>query len=117
MKDFNVNKDQKIEIKEEREVKKELQLVDSAKIVPGLNMFELNMQTFAIKQILPTGKDEHISEKRNLITGQIKEGMTSFTRVRYNAKENCRYVQATNLKNATRKFEKFIVKELKRKLS
>jgi hypothetical protein len=112
MEDFKVNKNQKTEEQEVREARKELQLIDSSRLVPGLNVFELNLNTFGVRQIKPESKDVEVIDKKNMLTGQSMKGFGTKMRVKYTINENCLYVQAINLKKASEKFEKHLDKAI-----
>jgi hypothetical protein len=112
MEDFKVNKNQKTEEQEVREARKELQLIDSSRLVPGLNVFELNLKTFGVRQIKPESKDVEVIDKKNMLTGQSMKGFGTKMRVKYTINENCLYVQAINLKKASEKFEKHLDKAI-----
>jgi hypothetical protein len=112
MEDFKVNKPQKTEEQEVREARKEITLVDSARMIPGLNVFELNLKTFGVKQIAPMSKEEELVERRNMITGRLMTGFGSKTKIKYRVKENCLYIQATNSDRAGKKFERFLDKSI-----
>lgn len=112
MEDFKVNKNQKTEEISIREAKKEITLVDSARMIPGLNVFELNLKTFGVRQIVPMSKEEELVEKRNMITGRLMTGFGSKTKVKYRVKENCLYIQAINSKTASKKFQKHLDKAI-----
>lgn len=112
MEDFKVNKNQKTEEQEVREARKEITLVDSAKMIPGLNVFELNLKTFGVRQIAPLSKEAELVERKNMFTGRLMTGFGSKTKVKYQVKENCLYVQATNSNRAGKKFQKFLDKAI-----
>jgi hypothetical protein len=112
MEDFKVNKNQKTEEQEVREARKELQLIDSSRLMPGLNVFELNLKTFGVRQIKPESKDVEVIDKKNMLTGQSMKGFGTKMRVKYTINENCLYVQAINLKKASEKFEKHLDKAI-----
>jgi hypothetical protein len=114
MKDFNINKEQKTEEIEVREARKEIQLVNSKRYIKGLNMFELNLETRGIRQMLPIKQDAELVQQTNMITGRKSKKSTSIIRYGYRFKEKCIYAQATNLKNAQKKFEKWIIEQGKK---
>lgn len=114
MKDFNINKEQKTEEIEVREARKEIKLVNSKKFVRGLNMFELNLETGGIRQMLPIKQDAELVQQTNIITGRKSNKSTSIIRYGYRFKEKCAYTQATNLKNAEKHFKKWIIEQGKK---
>lgn len=109
MKDFEVNKEDKDDEIAIHADRKEITLINSQKWVKGLNVFELDMETFGVKQVRSLGNDAEIVPEKNMITGQLTGKNTTVTRRKYPVKEKCKYVQATNLKNATKKFKKYLI--------
>ena len=112
MKDFDASKEEKVDEIAIHADRKEVKLIDSARFIPGLNVFELNLKTFGVRQIRAVSKDEELVERKNMLTGRTMSGFGSRTRVKYRVKENCIYVQATNVSRAGKKFEKFLDKAI-----
>ena len=109
MEDFKVNKvekDEEIAIHADR---KELKLIDSQRIIKGLNVFELDLDTFSIRQIVPKEVKVEIAQKFNVVKGKYTKGASSVKRLSYLGRDNCIYMQTINLKNAKKKFTKWLI--------
>ena len=102
MKDFNINKDQKTSETAIMSQKKEHKLIQSQRVVKGHRMFELDLETMGIKQLAPPKVDAEVKDNSNVLL-----------RKKYVKKDNCIYTQALNLKNAKKKFSKWVTNELK----
>lgn len=86
-----IYKADKTKIVKQAEVKKESKLIGSMKVIPGLTLFEMDMKSGEIRKAV------------------FKETIATFggggsSKLEFNP--NSMYVQALNLKNAKRKFEK-----------
>ncbi len=90
-------KDNKVQIVEEKQHRKEIKVIDSERSIPGLTLFEYNEVThnvtvakFKIASVFITGGSD-VNER------------TTYQCITH---ENCTYVQALNVRNAIKKLMK-----------
>lgn len=95
IKDFQ---DNKIEIVEEEQQKKELTLLGQQRKIKGLILWEKNLKTGKIERAKYKKTNAFIS---GIGDGTVDSVTHTFTVV---VNENCIYAQALNLKNAKKKF-------------
>lgn len=100
LKGSKLEKDNEIAIHAKREERDEMKLIGSQRLIKGLRMFELNLETFEIKQTIPIKTSEPF-----VLEGNEDKG----NRLTYIGQANCKYIQAINLKNAKKKFTKYLV--------
>lgn len=82
----------------QRERRKEVKLVGSQLIKPGLTLFECNLSS---GKISPAKYYKHEAQLLGLKTIEVRKSVL--------VKDNCIYIQALNNKNAHKKFNKIKV--------
>lgn len=83
----------KVEITEERQSLKTKKLLGQMLLKPGLNVYEFDEVNMTIQPVRFEGSSMRLSEK----------GKQASVHRTVKVKENCRYIQALNLKNALKK--------------
>lgn len=91
--------DNKIEIAEEREQKKEIKLIGQQRKIPGLILFEYNEKTKVLQRAQ--------FQKENVVITSLSMSPESIKHQhKVVVNENCVYIQALNEKNALKKVAK-----------
>jgi hypothetical protein len=99
IKDFEILKEDKIEIQAEQQQRKEIKLIGSQRKIGGLTLWEFN---FKDKTLSPAEYSKVNYELKSL--SSVDQDM--IVKHRVITKEHCQYFQALNRKNALKKIKK-----------
>lgn len=113
MKELEKHISEQTEIHAVKPVKKENKVIDKLFPLPGHRIFELNLATGIINEVLPEEENIAIVPEVDIRTGRVF-GATSQKKGKIKQKEGCLYVTSLNAKNADRRFHKILNKKYKK---
>lgn len=107
MKELEKHISEQTEVHSLKPVKKEVRILTTLKPKPGQKIFELNLTTAIINEVLPDEKSESIDFKKAANNDfSVKRKLTM--------NKNCIYCCAINAKNADKKFHRMLGKTYKK---